>query len=146
MSIAYKNGKDIALPSFAYPDRHDGRVFIFEIDEDGRKRKKTIGHMTDSTAGQERMVPNQYFKDIFPNLWNEAYPHDKLPAHSMSAGMYALTLGIGTRTGLYLDIRDTYGPQFANNILDYAMFSILHRSSTVQLYKPSMQKEVLFAD
>jgi hypothetical protein len=34
----------------------------------------------------------------------------------------------------------------ANSLLDYAMFSILHRSDVTQLYESTMQSEVLFAD
>ena len=38
--------------------------------------------------------------------------------------MYALTLGIATETGLYDDLRNIYGTQNVNAILDYAMFCV----------------------
>lgn len=134
------------IPEFAYPDRHDGRVFILPVGDDGRKRKRTIGYMTVSTPGEERMIPNQYFRDTYQDLYMEAYPNTKIPAHQMGIGMYALTLGVATSTGLYSDLRDVYGPLHANNILDYSMFSILHKSGVTQVFDKTMASEVLFCD
>ena len=146
MSVVNRNIRDMPIPSFSYADRYDGRVFVKSIDDDGKTRKRTIGHMTDSTPGQERMVPNKYFKETYQDLWTEAYPHEKVPRHEMKIGIYALTLGIGMKTGLYSDLRDVYGPEYANNILDYSMFSILHRSGVTQIFEKTMAKEVLFCD
>ena len=134
------------MPVFAYPDRHDGRVFILPIGDDGKKHKRTIGYMTVSTPGEERMIPNRYFRDTYQDLYAEAYPNEKIPAHQMGIGMYALTLGIATTTGLYTDLQDVYGPLHANSILDYTMFSILHRSGVTQVFEKTMADEVLFCD
>ena len=64
----------------------------------------------------------------------------------MSIGMYALTLSICTANGMYADLKDVYGPVHANSILDYAMFSVMHRSDVTQIYETTMRKEVLFAN
>lgn len=146
MGVVYRNMKDIPIPSFAFPNRYDGSVFVVTLDKDGKKHRKTIGALTCSEPGAERMVPNQYFKDVYQDLWNEAYPNKKVPSHEMSIGMYSLTLAICSRTGIYSALQDIYGPMYANSLLDYAMFSILHRSDVTQLYEPTMQSEVLFAD
>ncbi len=142
LGVVYHNSKDMPLPSIGYPDRHDGRVYIIIIDENGRKRRKTIGHMTCSTPGQERMVPNDYFKNVYHDLWAESYPNDKVPAHEMSIGMYALTLGISEKSGLYSMLQDVYGMEYVNSILDYAMYSLSNRSSTTQIFEQCMEKEV----
>lgn len=146
MGIVYRNMKDMPVPSFAYPNRHDGSVYVLVVDNDGKKHRKTIGSLTDPEAGRERMVPNRYFKDVYQDLWNEQYPNHKIPSHEMSIGMYALTLSICTSNGMYADLKDVYGPVHANSILDYAMFSIMHRSDVTQVYETTMRKEVLFAD
>jgi hypothetical protein len=138
--------KDIPIPSFAFPNRHDGSVYVVTIDKDGKKHRKTIGALTHSEPGEERMVPNQYFKDVYQDLWNEAYPNKKIPSHEMSIGIYALTLAICSKSGIYSALQDVYGPMHANSMLDYAMFSILHRSDVTQLYETTMQSEVLFSD
>ena len=146
MSTPYRNVHDMPVPSFAYTDRNDGRVFIKPIEEDGKPHKRTIGHMTVSTPGEERMIPSPYFREKYQNLYNEYYPEEKIPHHQMGVGMYALTLRNETKTGLYEDLQKVYGPVYANSILDYAMFSILHRSSVTQIYESTMAREVLFCD
>ena len=146
MGSTSRNKHDMPIPSFAYVDRNDGRVFIKPIGEDGKTHKRTIGHMTVSTPGEERMIPSPYFIEKYQNLYKEYYPEEKTPRHQMSVGMYALTLGIATKTGLYSDLQKVYGPVYANNILDYAMFSILYRSSVTQIYENAMAGEILFCD
>ena len=141
-----RNMKDMPVPEFAYSDRHDGRVFILPIEDDGKTHKRTIGHLTVSIPGEERMIPNRYFRDTYQELYAKEYPNEKIPAHQMSVGMYALTLGIATKTKLYSALQDVYGPVYANNILDYAMFSILHRSDVTQIFEKKMNREVLFSD
>ena len=137
--------KDMAMPSFAYPNRHDGSVYIIIIDEEGKNHRKTIGSLTDPTDGSERMVPNQYFKNVYQDLWNKEYPTRKVPSHEMSIGMYVLTLSICSKNGVYADLQEIYGPLYANNILDYTMFSIIHRSDVTQMYESTMRREVLFS-
>ena len=146
MSSVDRDLPSMPIPSFAYPDRHDSRVFIRQAGQNGKISKRTIGYMTDSTPGQERMVPNRYFRDYYPELYSKAYPDRKLPAHEMSVGMYAMTLGIATETGLYEDLRNIYGAQSVNAILDYVMFSIQHRSNVTQVFGQSMARDVLFSD
>ena len=102
--------------------------------------------MTVSAPGNERMVPNQYFKEKYRDLYSQAYPDQKIPHHEMSIGLYALTLGITAQTGLYEDLRAVYGPLYANSLLDYAMFFILCRSGVTQIFEHAMDKEVLFCD
>ena len=134
------------VPGFAFPDRHDGRVFILKVGSDGRRHKRTIGHMTVSDPGRERMVPNQYFRATYQNEYLEAYPGSSVPPHEISIGMYALTQGVVNKNGLYALLTEVYGPIYANSLLDYAMFSILHRSGVSQVYEQAMRREVLFGD
>ena len=146
MGVVYRNMKDMAIPSFAYPNRHDGSVYIITIDEEGRKHRKTIGGLTVETRGEERMVPNDYFKNVYQDLWNEEYPDNKIPLHEMSIGIYMLSLAICTSNGLYEALKNVYGTSYVNSILDYAMFSIVHRSDVTQLYENMMRGNVLFSD
>ena len=146
MGTTFRNLKDMPIPDFAYPNRHDGSVYTVTIDESGKKHRKTIGSLTIDVPGQERMVPNSYFRDHYQELWNNAYPEKPIPRQELSIGMYALTLAIANQIGAYQDLQKVYGMQYANNILDYVMFSILHRSSVTQIYEATMHKEVLFCE
>ena len=108
MGSVGRNRQSMTVPPFAHVDRFDGRVFICKV-EDGMKRRKAIGYMTDSTPGKQMMVPNNYFRDTYKELYSTSYPDEKTPFHEMSVGMYAATLGVGTKTGLYSDLQDNYG-------------------------------------
>ena len=134
------------VPTFAYPNRHDGSVYIVIPSEDGKRRRKTVGHLTVDIPGGERMVPNNYFRDHYQNLWNENYPNQPIPRHELGIGMYGLTLGISKKIGLYDDLQIVYGTEYVNNILDYAMFSIQHRINVTQVYESTMADKVLFSD
>ena len=109
MGVADRNLNDMPVPDFAYTDRNNGRVFVRPTDPDGRVRKRTIGYMTVSAPGNERMVPNQYFKEKYQDLYSQACPDQKIPHHEMSIGLNALTSGITAQTGLYEDLRAVYG-------------------------------------
>ena len=69
MSRVDRNLPSMPVPEFAFPDRHDGRVFVRHRGPNGKVSKRTIGYMTDSTRGQEKMVPNRYFRDFYPELY-----------------------------------------------------------------------------
>ena len=146
MGKADRNAPDAPVPDFAYTDRHDGRVFVRLLDGDGKYRKKTIGYLTDSAAGAERMIPNRYFRDKYRDLYEESCPDVIVPPRELSMGMYALTLGITAKNGLYDDLVNVYGPVFANVILDYAMFLVWHRQGEAVSFAKNMAGEVLFED
>ena len=92
------------------------------------------------------MVPNRYFRECYPELYSETYPGRSLPAHELSAGMYALTLGIATKTGLYEDLRNIYGAEDVNAILDFAMLSMLHPGSPAESFEKAMENEAVFSE
>ena len=146
MGKADRNAPDAPVPDFAYTDRHDGRVFVRLLDGVGKYRKKTIGYLTDSAAGAERMIPNRYFRDKYRELYEESCPEVIIPPRELSMGMYALTLGITAKNGLYDDLVNVYGPVFANVILDYAMFLVWHRQGEAVSFATNMAGEVLFED
>ena len=146
MGIVYRNMKDMPIPSFSFPNRHDGSVYVVTIGNDGKRHRKTIGALTVDTPGEERMVPNSYFRDFYQDLWKEVYPDKKIPSHQMSVGIYALTLSICEKKEIYQNLQNIYGPQHANCILDYSMFSIIERSDVTQMFEGTMNKQVLFSD
>ena len=60
--------------------------------------------------------------------------------------MYGLCLGASCKNGLYQVLQDTYGPKYANVIMDYSMYSILDRRDVTQLFPERMRKEVIFSN
>ena len=141
MSHIYWELKEIPIPKEAYINTSDGRVFLMNADGTGKKKRKVIGH----AASMETMHPNDLFKYLYPSLWAEYYGSGKLPEYELNIGMYSLSLGIGYSSGLYPVLQDVYGPLYGNAIMDYAMYSIMDRSDTTQLFPDRMSREVLFS-
>jgi len=143
MGHIYWELKEIPLPEDAHINQNDGRVFIFM--DDGKNvrssKRKTIGRATSSTT----MHPNDAFRYLYPNLWKEHYGDDNLLEHVIHSGMYALMLGIGYRTSLYPLLVDSYGPLYANAIMDFSMYSIKEKSDVAQTYESSMSGQILFS-
>ena len=74
MSRVDRNLPSMPVPEFAFPDRHDGRVFVRHRGPNGKVSKRTIGYMTDRTRGQEKMIRTRYFRDFYPELYSKSYP------------------------------------------------------------------------
>lgn len=141
MSHIYWELHEIPRPNDSYINHSDGRVFLMSEDGLGHKKRKVIGRATSETM----MHPNDLFRYLYPNLWTEYYGEQNMPEHELCVGMYALSLGIGYSTKLYPILQDVYGPLYGNAIMDYAMYSILDRTDTTQLFPDRMAREVLYS-
>ena len=143
MAHIYWELKEIPQPAGSHINRSDGRVFVFSSGDTPVKKskRKVIGHATSETM----MHPNDVFKYLYPNLWNEHYGSDKLPEHILHSGFYALILGIGYETGLYQIVQNAYGPLYGNILMDYAMYSILERSDVSLHFPDRMAQQVVFS-
>lgn len=141
MSHIYWELHEIPRPEESYINHCDGRVFLINRNGNGKKTRQVIGHATSET----NMHPNDLYRYLYPVLWEKYYEEAAPQPHMLSAGMYALTLGIGYATNLYPLLHEAYGPVAANAIMDYACFSILDRSDTSQRYPDRMAHEVLYS-
>lgn len=141
MSHIYWELHEIPRPSDSYINHSDGRVFLMAEDGLGKKKRKVIGRAT----SEAMMHPNDLFRYLYPALWSEYYGDRDLPEHELHAGMYALSLGIGYSTNLYPILQGVYGPLYSNAIMDYAIYSIMDRTDTTQLFPDRMAREVLFS-
>lgn len=138
------NKAEIPQPEGAHIDSTDGRVFVYlnEGKPIRQSRKVTIGHATSSTM----MHPNEKFRQMYPDLWEKHYGEKEQLRHVMHCGIYATVLGIGWETGLYPILNQVYGPQDANCIMDYAMYSMVQHSDVAQTFGERMHDEVLFSE
>lgn len=141
MSHIYWELHEIPRPSESYINHSDGRVFLMSEDGRGKKKRKVIGHAT----SESMMHPNDLYRYLYPTLWAEYYGDRDLPEHELHVGMYSLTLGIGYTTNLYTILQNVYGPLYSNAIMDYAMYSIMDRTDTTQLFPDRMSREVLYS-
>ena len=141
MAHIYWELHEIPRPAGSYINHSDGRVFLMADDGSGRSKRKVIGHATSETM----MHPNDMYRFLYPSEWENQYHEKSYPAHELHMGMYLTLLGIGTRSGLYPILHEVYGPMVANAVMDYAMYSILERSDTTQLFPDSMSRQVLYS-
>ena len=112
---------EIAIPTEAYVNTYDGRVYVKQADERGRERRVVIG----KAATASTMAPNESFRALFPAAWEAAYGKDELIRLEVGVGTYALALGAGLRSGAYGIAQSAYGLDTGNALMDYAMFSLL---------------------
>ncbi len=141
MAHIYWELHEIPQPEGSYLNRSDGRVFLMSDDGNGKSKRRVIGHATSDTM----MHPNDLYRFLYPTEWELQYHEKSFPSHELHMGMYLLSLGIGHSTGLYPILHETYGPLYANAIMDYAMYSIMDRSDTTQLFTDRMSREALFS-
>ncbi len=140
MSKNLKNRKEVPIPHNALGG---SRIYIY-LDSTAPCRgnqKIYIG----TSVGNGMMRPNDNFGKYFPELakkWTGESP----ARHTYSVGLYSLVLGISHRTGLYDSLVSSYGPQYANAILDFATYCIKSRSNVAQHFEGSMDGSVLFSE
>ncbi len=83
--------------------------------------------MVGRVCGEGIMYPTEHYFRYFPQEWKEQYPDMPPMTHlpRLGIGLYALTLGIGIKTGLYQALAKTYGAESANGLMDYEMYALL---------------------
>lgn len=148
MGYIFRNLRPIPVPPDASISH--GAKSKFQVSQysmvDGRRRRTVIGHVvTDRNDPMPKMVANLNFKMLYPKLWQYYYGEEKERIPMIHVGLYALTLGIGIKTGLYEDLVDSLGAQYANAVMDFAMYSLRFRSSTAQLFEDEMKSQMLFS-
>ena len=93
------------------------------------------------------MYPNDHYKVLFPQEFNDHVPYEKkLPEFVKIIGPYAAFLAIGQHTDLYSIMIKSFGPQNANMIMDYGVYSILSHSNVSKDFKNTMAKHLLFSN
>ena len=147
MSDIYKNYPEVPIPPEASPNFKNGQVsyYYYTVEADGTKRhRKIIGHATSKTM----MRVTDWYRIIFPHNWRKYFGHleqERNAVDKIHAGLFALTLGIVVKNSLYDVLQDSFGPQYANEIIDYCMYSMRYRSNTTHLFKEEMHDQMLFS-
>jgi len=144
--MLFKNLKEFSIPNFAYVSKNDGRIFEYILEE-GKPLvqcpRRSIGKATSATT----MIPNSNFKEFHKDLWIQIYGEkDYTPSRILvNAGMYASTLSIVSKSGLYDILIDTIGTIPANGTIDYSMYQMMTKSNVAMTYKEHMDRYVQFS-
>ncbi|MBQ9008668.1 MAG: hypothetical protein IJ088_04970 [Clostridia bacterium] len=143
MGIVNQNERDMPVPSFAYTSRL--LAYIITVDTDGVRHRRTIGRLTDTTENEERMVPNYLFKEHYPLLCRRNGLDAIVTPYYKRIGLYALTRAAALKTGLDAELKEAFGDEQADSILDYVMFSLMTENDVTETFEEIMWSNVLFA-
>lgn len=91
----------------------------------------------------KEMHPNDTYKRNYPEELSKVV-HLNLPAYHKRVGMYAAALAIGEQTGVYADLVRYMGPENANLVMDYAVFSIITQDNAAKNFEPEMSGRMTF--
>ena len=98
------------------------------------------------SISETEMYPNDNYKVLFPQEFNEHVPYEKkLPEVVKIIGPYAAILAVGQHTDLYPVMIKSFGPQNANMLMDYALYSIMTHSNVAKDFQSTMSKHLLFS-
>ena len=103
----------------------------------------TIGWIND--ASQKTMNPNSNYAARYPREFSIA-SRGKLAPVTRRCGLYMLSLALSQSNGLYPTLVDCCGPENANAIMDFANYSILHRTNVAKDYPHLMADQVLYSE
>ena len=143
-----RRGTDYNILVDIPPDAHrcsDNRVYVvlekryFKDVQYNKDDRAWLGKAVSDT----QMHPNETYKIMYPETL-KGVPHLNVPIYVKRTGMYAASLAIGERTGLYEDLINNFGPRSANLIMDYATYSIITKSNVAKDFETEMADKMLF--
>ena len=123
----------------------DNRVYVvlekryFKDVQYNKDERAWLGKAVSDT----QMHPNETYKIMYPEAL-KGVPHLNVPIYVKRTGMYAASLAVGERTGLYEDLINSFGPRSANLIMDYATYSIITKSNVAKDFETEMADKMLF--
>lgn len=98
------------------------------------------------SISETEMHPNNNYKVLFPQEFNKHVPYEKkLPEFVKIIGPYAAFLAVGQHTDIYPILVRSFGPQNANMLMDYAVYSIMTHSNVAKDFQNTMNRHLLFS-
>ena len=139
----------VPIPDQANHPKTGRRVFLTlekrydPVKKYNKDKRIAIGEACSDT----QMYPNDSYKLLFPDTYNKCAPYEQhLPALTKIIGPYAAFLALGISSGIYDVINKSFGPLYANMIMDYAMYSILMESDVSSEFQNTMKNYLLFSE
>ncbi len=141
----YTNLREIPIPDWAKVNNATNMVYV--ILNTRNKRGDFNRRLIGKRANKHTMYANDNFRIYYPDEWNKYY-EGKLDPKSdfLHFGLYAAVLGILHKTGLYNALLESFGPLYANALVDFSMYSILYKSDSALSFTSLMSDEVLFSE
>ena len=109
-----------------------------------KDKRRMIGKTLE--ADREKMYPNDTYKELFPDIYDDYARTRIIPPSSQSIGCYVVLKVIAERLPLCETLIEVFGKQDADLILDYAMYQIIYESNVSQHFEASMKNMALFSE
>ena len=109
-----------------------------------KDKRRMIGKTLE--ADREKMYPNDTYKELFPDTYDDYSKVTRIPPSSQSIGCYVVLKTISERLPLYETLNMAFGKQDADLILDYAMYQIIFESNVSQHFEAEMGNMTLFSE
>ena len=139
----------VPIPKEHVTIRHTNNCPVeYVLEQTYDKRKKTadikrtiIGYVCADSPNM--MFPNSQYRQIFPDEWSTNSNEPATPAYK-KIGMYCALKAINNKEKIIDLVKESFGDEISDSILDFAMYSILHKSATLSLFQKSMSEQMLF--
>lgn len=143
----YNKNVIVSIPGGAHIRKSDAAVYI--VDSITYHPDKQYATTTRTTIGRSvgngRMYPNRNYQLRYPRQYEEATGVSQ-PRQLKRIGFYAVCLSIAEGTGLYSCMVQAFGPENANMLMDFSMYSILAHSCASENFAAFMKDQLLFSD
>lgn len=138
----------VDVPTEAQVVSSTGRVYVIRekrYDKEAQynnDKRITIGWLNDTSG--KTMNPNTNYTVRYPGEFERA-SFGKAAPITKRIGLYVCTLACGVSTGLYDVLVRCCGPEHANRIMDYAMYSMLYKTNVARDFELMMRDQLLFS-
>ncbi len=126
------------------------RIVLWTIEKRYSKTKqynndtrRQIGKVLE--ADRTRMYPNENYKELFPDSYNECLGPKPAPSWQ-SIGLYTVLKAVSEKLPLYDCLYKAFGKEDTDLILDYAMYCIAYETSVSQHFEKEMSDKALFSE
>lgn len=105
-------------------------------------RRTTIGHQCPDDKAM--MYPTSQYAKIFPREWEKIT--NKRPVPTIKRiGMFSICQAINMKIGIKDLLDGTFGVDLSNAIMDFAIYSIIHRSNAADSFEAKMRNQLLYS-
>lgn len=105
-------------------------------------KRTTIGHQCPDD--KTKMYPTTQYATVFPDAWEKISGEKKKPVVKR-IGMFTLCQAVNTKTGVKDTMDGVFGVNVSDAVMDFAMYSILHKSDVVSAFQAGMRGEMLYS-
>ena len=107
-----------------------------------RPKRVTIGYLVDDSV--TLMRPSKKYAELYPREWKDHTGETAKPTIK-KLGIYALVEAVNATNGIVDVLTSSLGKERANSLLDFAMYSLLFKSSVAADYEARMHNQMVYS-